>query len=357
MKINSARVWLGAIILLPLSVYAQPEVKTFKDWVVGCNNVRGCEAVSLTEPDFGNTDAESHSAYLKVTRGGQPDAGVEFSVSQGWASEVPEDAVGQAVKISADRQVLALGELTAEQRDGMIKIPQDKTDSFLAMVRKPNVLTLTIGDQQYTASLRGLSATLLYMDEQQQRLDTKTALVRVGDKAMTAKSVDKPVVKAKLAPEKMAAPADLAQTIRAAAKADLKEVCEGEDPITDMDFAEPLDGDHYLVGLTCWLAAYNSSSVLFKVKADTAGSDKPAYDMLTLDTAPFGEASKEVSGANYDRATGSLTSYSKGRGLGDCGVSSAWAWTGEQFTMTRYDEMPECRGVPEFINLWTTAVK
>lgn len=357
MKINHAAACLGAIALLPFSVYAQPEVKTFKDWVVGCNNVRSCEAVSLTEPDFGNPDAESHSAYITVKRGGQPDADAAFAVSQGWASEVPEDAIGQAVKISADRQVLALGELTAEQRDNMINIPQDKNATFLAMVRQPNVLTLSIGDQEYTASLRGLSAALLYMDEQQKRLDTKTALIRVGDKAMTAKAVDAPVVTVKRAPEKMTAPEGLADKIRTVAEADLKAACDGEEAMNAMDFAEPLDSDHYLVGLTCWLAAYNSSSVLFKVKADTASSDKPEYEILTIDASPLGESGTEVSGANYERATGILSSYAKGRGLGDCGVSSTWAWTGEQFAMTNYDEMPECRGVPEFINLWTAQVK
>jgi hypothetical protein len=41
-----------------------------------------------------------------------------------------------------------------------------------------------------------------------------------------------------------------------------------------------------------------------------------------------------------------LSSFNKGRGLGDCGVSTDWAWDGQTFRLTEYRSMGYCRGVP-----------
>ena len=41
-----------------------------------------------------------------------------------------------------------------------------------------------------------------------------------------------------------------------------------------------------------------------------------------------------------------LSSFDKGRGLGDCGVSADWAWDGKTFRLVEYRFMGDCRGVP-----------
>jgi hypothetical protein len=48
--------------------------------------------------------------------------------------------------------------------------------------------------------------------------------------------------------------------------------------------------------------------------------------------------------AQYDPQTRILSAYDKGRGVGDCGDSHEWAWTGQAFALTREAFMPVCRG-------------
>jgi hypothetical protein len=48
--------------------------------------------------------------------------------------------------------------------------------------------------------------------------------------------------------------------------------------------------------------------------------------------------------AGYDPKTRILSAYGKGRGVGDCGNSSAWVWTGGAFALSQATVMPVCRG-------------
>jgi hypothetical protein len=48
--------------------------------------------------------------------------------------------------------------------------------------------------------------------------------------------------------------------------------------------------------------------------------------------------------ADWDAATQTIGSFSKGRGLGDCGSSESWVWDGTMFRLTDATVMGECRG-------------
>jgi hypothetical protein len=54
-----------------------------------------------------------------------------------------------------------------------------------------------------------------------------------------------------------------------------------------------------------------------------------------------------------------LSSFHKGRGIGDCGAIWGWAWTGKTFRLTAYATMPECRGISsdDWITLWRARTK
>jgi hypothetical protein len=51
--------------------------------------------------------------------------------------------------------------------------------------------------------------------------------------------------------------------------------------------------------------------------------------------------------AGFDEATQTLSTFNKGRGIGDCGSSSEWAWDGKAFQLILSKAMPDCHGVPE----------
>ena len=48
---------------------------------------------------------------------------------------------------------------------------------------------------------------------------------------------------------------------------------------------------------------------------------------------------------DYDAKTQTLESFGKGRGVGDCGVSQSWAWTGSAFVRVGQLEMSPCRAL------------
>jgi hypothetical protein len=97
-----------------------------------------------------------------------------------------------------------------------------------------------------------------------------------------------------------------------------------------------------LVEVSCLSGAYNFASILFAVdlnKVEKARllrfqtwadkSFKPTY-VLTLPT--------------FDPKTQRLTSFHKGRGVGDCGTMGQWLWSGSDFKMTDYWNKETCDG-------------
>ena len=53
---------------------------------------------------------------------------------------------------------------------------------------------------------------------------------------------------------------------------------------------------------------------------------------------------------------GVLTSFARGRGLGDCGIRQQFVWDGARLRLSRQSEMGECRGNPDYITTWRADV-
>jgi hypothetical protein len=182
-------------------------------------------------------------------------------------------------------------------------------------------------------SLAGMVAALRYVDDQQKRVGTVTAMVAKGP--ASAASVPAPPP----APVLHAAPA-IAQTglpskPPAGIKALLdKAECEVEPGRSDPSEVSRLSADKVLWRIPCWSGAYNFSSLF--VIVDKAGQ----VSLAPLEGVDDGVAVN----ADYDPKARILSSYDKGRGIGDCGESSQWVWTGEVFALSEATVMPVCRG-------------
>jgi Protein of unknown function (DUF1176) len=90
-----------------------------------------------------------------------------------------------------------------------------------------------------------------------------------------------------------------------------------------------------------------------------------AYNRL-FDVYVIDEKS-EVSDADFDAepATGfynvnwysnRLSTYYKGRGVGDCGERQSFAWDGKKFRLVEQDEMDRCGGSADYIPTWRARV-
>lgn len=55
----------------------------------------------------------------------------------------------------------------------------------------------------------------------------------------------------------------------------------------------------------------------------------------------------ELINAGFDRSTMTLSTFSKGRGIGDCGSAEDWLWDGQTFRLALLRAMPHCKGITD----------
>ena len=141
-----------------------------------------------------------------------------------------------------------------------------------------------------------------------------------------------------------------------AALVDAKTHCDGADPefIHSSPTFARLDAATTLltVDLNCG-GAYNVATGVFLL--DNGGASRPAVFDSPTDYAEFG--ANWISSGYWDDAERELSSYHRGRGLGDCGDSASYAWDGDQFRLTEQAEMPVCRGSMETIRTFRRPVE
>jgi hypothetical protein len=321
--------------LLAAATAAAPQptsLKTFQDWTVGCDNGRACHAVALM-PESWPDDALT----MSVRRG--PEAGAQPVV----AFELGADSNAAAVTADGDRLAARL-----VGADGETRVAAADTAVMIGALRSAGQLRLEAADGKPLGivSLRGASAALLYMDEQQRRIGTPTALVRRGTGAAAALPPSLPVVAAP--PVSRARPIALGAAALNALRR--KHGC-AIDEVGGPEEAESaaLAAGETLLLLACGSGAYNVSHVPFVVRRGGRA------ELAPFDHRPgwWAEEGKPMLvNAAWDRERGLLTSFAKARGLGDCGTTADYAWDGRAFRLVEQAEMDECRGSRDYITTW-----
>lgn len=335
---------------------AAGESRIFRDWVAGCDNLRQCAALSLPG------EADERIAFLKLERPAGPNGEPVLSLNlrdqklprafeaRLTLDDTPFPAAGSRFPgSSVDLEV------------GMIEIAAKDAQALLAAARKATKLGLRVGERSFTVSLAGAVAALLFIDEQQGRLGTVSALIRKGDKpAATVPAEPAPPVVTARATAGLAAPAEkaakaLASELRAHLKRTAPDSCEDLDEGSSIsDSAWALAPNRLLVGLVCYRGAYNFGHAYWLVEpGKVAAARRVAFP------TPSGKPQDDLVNSSYDPATGQLDFFSKGRGLGDCGASGLYAWSGTAFALARWREMGTCRGLPsdEWITLFRSEVR
>ncbi len=311
-------------------------LKTFGDWTVGCDNGRACQAVALVP------DAADRDGYLLLVlfRDGEPAAAPTL--------RVPLDRVtrGTTVTLSIDGKPVA--RLVAPGGDGGLQLPFDR--KLYAALAQGRTATLTGAGGRRSASLSGAAAAMLYIDDQQHRLGTREALVRTGVVTVAPAPPALPVVVQPAPGDRPPHRLSVKNTTRLIGPDNA--VCEAARPV--VPDAARLDAAHSVVTVVrpCGNGAYNQFTSVFIV--DERGRATPA----PLD-APAGMGERPtntVTNGGWDTATRRLTSFARGRGLGDCGTIQSFAWDGAAFRLVEQRAMGECRGSTDFITTWRARV-
>ncbi len=309
------------------------ERRVFGNWNATCDNGHRCAAHS----------GLGTGSWLMVRLDAGPEARPEILVNMSAIS-------GVAIRLVIDGQSQTLigpkGDAVA------FSVPPADVPATLVRLAAAREVTLVAPDFENDIPTDGASAALLWIDERQGRLGTVTALIRKGGRPAST------VPPAPALPAVVAARAisqsgfgDEAQTLPAALEAlPAVKACRAETSynadISQAVMSARLDASTELWAVPCFSGAYNIGHDWY-VTGPGGRNPRPA----TLASADGKPSSGTVNGG-YSAATRTMTAFSKGRGVGDCGLASTWMWTGRAFVLTEESAMDECEGMPP--DLWPT---
>lgn len=104
--------------------------------------------------------------------------------------------------------------------------------------------------------------------------------------------------------------------------------------------AHKLDDNNTLFEVSCALYAYNAST---KFYLQTVDGVRPVLGVDYADTTGWYGNDKFIN-ASFDPATKKISTFAKGRGVGDCGSVATYAWSEGSFALTEYRYQEECGG-------------
>lgn len=310
------------------AVPKQGVLKTFGDWAVGCDNGRRCTFASLL-PEVGEAD----NVTLNIVREGDGETKTYI------------DSRDEAIRPAS---------LWIDGRRIATKLtPESSLDIAEALPAGRHLeLRNRKGEAVATVSLKGAAAAMRYADAVQGRAGTPDALAAKGKATRVVEAPALPVIVAPSITGEAATPtaAQLA-TMRKQAKCDIVDDKTG---VLSPE-AHAIGGGKTLVILPCSAGAYNVNGALFVIDGKTvspAKVDAPSGFRAT-GAQPASAINAVVNGSFED---GVLTSYAKGRGIGDCGVQQSYVWDGTTLRLSEESAMSECRGNPNYMTTWRAKV-
>ncbi|CAN5441097.1 DUF1176 domain-containing protein [soil metagenome] len=311
---------LGALV----ATSAQAASKSFQDWTVVCDNARDCSAFGFAEE--GSEDRPFMHVRRPATAGAAPVVRLVLVSESGaptrWAVRVDGKSVaGLAPKAEGDADVV----LTPSQ-----------TTALLGAIRNGKRLTLAPGRSDIL--LTGAAAALRWMDDQQQRAGTLTALVAKGPGPASAVPAPPPVPLVR--PGSVVSQSNLPEKLWPGMRAKLGEDCDASMSAEDYDpIIARLSPGVILYGELCYRGAYNE--IYGFLLADEKGGHVRRTEFPNLD----GSTTNLLMNVDFDVETQTLSNFDKGRGIADCGGYNSWIWDGRAFQISDQTEMPTCRGL------------
>ena len=323
-----------------------PSRNTIRHWTAVCDNQRACSAFGFAT----YLDEMMIGAWVRLDRGGAPEAAPELTLAFSLADGADDTPQSLSLAAAGGKR---FGSYPIEEQDRFFAstVPDADVPAILAELRKADILELSVGKRsgaplEATLSLDGASATLLWLDDQQKRLGTVTALAKKGRKPATAVPPvpPLPVIDA-------AAPtAAVAQRLPTA----VLDLAKKGDCADSMDAIEPivadLGGGRRLYGALCGSGAYNFAAQFWIAGDD--GAPETAHFILPPALASYDDEGGGLEEQGilinpfFDEKTMSLVAFAKGRGIGDCGEAQEWVWDGTAFQLSHMSAMGECEGVP-----------
>ncbi len=297
----------------------------YREWVVGCDNRRECHATSLPYGEDSNpSPGGDGNLGVSVRRSAAPDAALRINI--GILSE------GDYAPISA---IMVDGRAVAipfRESGGVIDLSGTAATELVQAMRNGGTLALadSQGREIASASLYGLTASLLYMDDRQRRVGTVSALARPGNRPANASTIPVPAADPAIVvnPEPAAPPVQLR-------RAELQTLMEtdpcrsfADDQRESSPYYARLDSETTLMLLHSYCMGYNAEDRIFII--DNRGVARPAPFGSHPLSGAFEEAGgPALPGGSWNSEQRLLSSFGRARGLGDCGELMQFVWDSE----------------------------
>ncbi|MFC0408629.1 DUF1176 domain-containing protein [Roseomonas elaeocarpi] len=319
---------LATILFLPAAAPppAVPVYRQFGHWFVACDNTRACVARGFDE---------ATSAQLDLIRPAG-DAPPTLTL----AAEDPVDPAA----LRLDGKPFPLPAPAWTSKDGAVSTSDPAAvDAFVAAARNAQSIALDAApsgdDAPRTVPLDGFTAAVLLVDAVQGRPGTATALIAPRGTAAVPAAPPVPAAPAWTPPPPLTR-AETASLLRQARS--LRSVAFESCDVRDPPEVFALDATRALAIRPCYMAAYQGSSV---VAVLPRGGGSPVPVKLALPGLPEDATEgPDMVDPEFDPASGTLTTVSKGRGLADCGSSESWVWSRGAFRLTALSYQNQCGG-------------
>ncbi|AVO45366.1 DUF1176 domain-containing protein [Phreatobacter cathodiphilus] len=344
-------------------------VRTFRDWVVGCDNARTCRAFGMAARD------SSTQLAVRIDRSGDPGAVPTVTVILAQDATLP---AGTRLKVTADggamvEVVIGRG---ATVEDGEVTLTdRAAAGRLIDEIRRGRSLAVSLdpaqgsGERADPISLDGAMAALLWMDDRQKRVGTVTALARPGESpaAIVPRPPQAPARRDGVAMTGPPVPSPLPEAwtgpVMQAFRAIPGDACNQEDDNDEDIEAQRLSERLVLISVRCWRGAYNFSRAYYILEDGPSPRVRPASFPRIREALPAAEDPPSNRNPDHilwngelDPAGGTVFHLAKGRGMSDCGEIGEWRWDGARFQPLRLEVMPTCRGLlpPNWLTLYRT---
>lgn len=340
----------------PSGAAVRPEDRAFREWYAACDNGNACSA--YTGSDTGG--------FVMVRQGAGPDARPE--ILAGASAFAGADAVeGMTLTIDGEAAILDAG-----PSDTMsYAVPASQVADVLGRLAGAQTIRVGIGETQVDLPTAGASAAFLWIDEKQGRLNTTTALIRRGNgsassvpaapvlpQVAAAPAVDQGTLAGANNPGEQGDEAGIALPASIAALAEVRQ-CREETSYNEYlqkaVLAGRLSATTELWGVPCGAGAYNAMYDFYLSGPNGADPRKVSFPNWEGETPTAQEGDIVGEGLvnpMFDPRTNTIRHFPRARGIGDCGIEQAWAWTGEAFVLTEERSMGNCWGIVP--DLWPT---
>lgn len=299
--------------------------RDIRDWSVDCTNGLTC---NMSFSDWNAKGVQSVGFVRRVAA--EAPIALKLRAGEGFSPDDAGDAIYSFVVDGKEVLRLAAKDLKAEDRGNAFLLSDDaRGPALLSAMEAGTVMEVKVTTPGRTATfpvkLSGVKGAMLFMDEAQGRLGRSDALVDAGEKA----------------PPKDAVAGDIEtlEDMPAIVRRDFTEAggpCGDLEPSSVGQFQgfDIMVGTTRLIGVPCGVGgAYNQPYALY------VGYDV-VIERLSFPLMEEGSPTTMSTAYNvdFDPVARILTSFEKGRGLGDCGTFYKWRVNENDATLSLLEE-------------------